>query len=152
MKTIDLVFLFNRDLDGLLNEISSYELEEDLWITCCQVNNSAGNLALHICGNINHFINHILGGMDYKRDRESEFSQKDIPKEDLIKLIQKTRKSTLQTLKKLKHSDLIEEYPTDTPMGKVSTDVFLINLLGHLQYHRGQISYHRRLLNHPASL
>jgi uncharacterized damage-inducible protein DinB len=152
MKTTDLTFLFARDFDGLLNEISSYKLEEDLWIKCCEVNNSAGNLALHICGNSNHFINHILGETDYKRDREGEFSQKDIPKEEIIQLIQKTKKNTLQTLKKLKHAQLGEEYPANTPMGKVSTDVFLIHLLGHLQYHRGQISYHRRLLDHPASL
>jgi len=56
MLTTPLVELFNRDLDILAKEINSYSDEPKLWVISRDINNSAGNLCLHICGNLQHFI------------------------------------------------------------------------------------------------
>ena len=48
--------LYERDLDKLRTEIASYENEPDLWKTDEGISNSAGNLCLHLTGNLKHFF------------------------------------------------------------------------------------------------
>ncbi len=72
--------LYDRDLQKLRNEIDVYENEADLWIIKSEINNSAGNLCLHLIGNLNHYIGHQLGETDYVRNRPLEFSDKNVPK------------------------------------------------------------------------
>ncbi len=66
--------LFKRDLMRLLNEIKQCENENDIWKIKGQINNSAGNLCLHLVGNLNIYIGKILGNTGYVRNRELEFS------------------------------------------------------------------------------
>ena len=68
--------LFSRDLDRLYNEIASYGNEEAIWKTEKDISNSAGNLCLHLIGNLNTYIGRELGGTAYVRNRELEFSRK----------------------------------------------------------------------------
>ena len=67
-----LIKLFERDLEKLKEEILLFENESDLWITAGDVNNSPGNLCLHICGNLKHFVGNVLGGTDFIRERAKE--------------------------------------------------------------------------------
>lgn len=152
MKTKELSNLFEKGFEGLKHEIALYRKEEDLWITCCNVNNSAGNLAIHICGSINHFVNHGIGNTPYKRDRNVEFSQKDLSQKQILQTIEKTKANTLKTIKNINPKKLEENFPLESPFGEISSSAAIVILLGHLQYHLGQISYHRRLLEHPESL
>lgn len=64
-----LVELYNRDLDRLVNEIESYEIESDLWLLNGDIKNTAGNLCLHLCGNLQHFFGFTQG---YSRKMVSE--------------------------------------------------------------------------------
>ena len=50
-----------RHLDQLKKEMNTYIVEDDIWIKTMDIPNSAGNLCLHICGNLQHFIGAILG-------------------------------------------------------------------------------------------
>ncbi|MCB0505039.1 MAG: DinB superfamily protein, partial [Cyclobacteriaceae bacterium] len=54
--------LFERDLTQLEKEIDLYKKEEDLWLLPEGISNTGGNLCLHIAGNLQHFIGHVLGG------------------------------------------------------------------------------------------
>ena len=65
-----------RDLDKLEKEIASYPDRNALWMVRGDIKNPAGNLCLHLCGNLQHFIGAILGQSGYVRDREKEFSIK----------------------------------------------------------------------------
>jgi uncharacterized damage-inducible protein DinB len=47
--------------------------EEQVWWRPNEACNSAGNLVLHICGNLSLWILRGLGGVDYVRDRAAEF-------------------------------------------------------------------------------
>ena len=60
--------LFLRDLRALRREIEAYSDERLLWETRGGITNSAGNLALHLCGNLQHFIGARLGNTGYVRD------------------------------------------------------------------------------------
>ncbi|MEZ4949607.1 MAG: DUF1572 family protein [Saprospiraceae bacterium] len=143
-----LIPLFERNLNRLENEISQYKSEASLWKMEKEIPNSAGNLALHLCGNLQHFIGAILGNTGYVRQRDDEFSLKDVPGEELIQQIQTTKKVVSETLKNLDETVLENDYPIEVMGGKqFSTIFFLIHLSGHLEYHLGQVNYHRRLLD-----
>ncbi|WP_445431999.1 DinB family protein [Chryseobacterium indoltheticum] len=139
--------LFTRDLNQLKKEIESYQNKEAIWKIDKDILNSAGNLSLHLVGNINHFIGAILGNSGYVRNRELEFSLKNIPKTELILQIEKTIEVVHSSLDQLSEEDLKKEYPIEALGYPMTTEYFLIHLFGHLNYHLGQINYHRRLLD-----
>ncbi|MDX1590872.1 MAG: hypothetical protein R3283_02850, partial [Balneolaceae bacterium] len=109
----DLISIFERDLDRLKKEVQSFRNKQNLWETTGKVTNSAGNLTLHLIGNLNHFIGHLLGKTNYKRDREGEFSSKNIPIEQLVSDIDDVSQKVTQTLRRLDKADLNKPYPVE---------------------------------------
>lgn len=142
-----LITIFLRDLDKLKAEIELYSKEPNLWITDKEITNSAGNLCLHLIGNLNTFIGAEIGGTGYVRQREREFGDKDIPRQKLLQMIEETKKVVASSLRKISDENLNEEYPIKVFNEKTSTGYFLMHLTTHLTYHLGQINYHRRLLD-----
>ncbi len=69
-------FFYKRDLEKLKTEINLYNNENILWVIDKEISNSAGNLCLHLIGNLNYFIGTVLGKTNYFRTRDLEFSQK----------------------------------------------------------------------------
>ena len=141
-----LMKLYDRDLQNLRKEIEAYEDENDLWIVRNEIKNSAGNLCLHLIGNLNHYIGHQLGKTDYVRNRLLEFSDKNVPKLELIAKIEATRMMLLRTLPTISEEVLVQNHTEEFYGGHDSNEYFLIHLYGHLNYHLGQINYHRRLV------
>lgn len=147
MITQSLKSLFKRDLNTLIVQIESYQNESSIWIIDKDISNSAGNLCLHLVGNLSHFVGAILGNSGYVRNRELEFSLKDIPRAELIKQIEATLETVEKSLDQLTEKDLEKVYPLEALGYPMTTEYFLIHLFGHLSYHLGQINYHRRLLD-----
>jgi len=147
MPTETLIKLFKRDLSKLKEEINSYSSVSNLWQVDGLVSNSAGNLCLHLVGNLNHFIGATLGNTGYIRQRELEFSLKNVPREDMIKQIDDTIVIVTNILKNLTEDDLKKEYRRNPSEDYMTTEYFLSHLAMHLAYHLGQINYHRRLLD-----
>lgn len=141
-----LLKLFDRDLQRLEEEITLYQSDEAIWRLSGEIKNTAGNLCLHLCGNLQHYIGANLGRTSYVRNRDNEFAAKDLPKDQLITEIQKTRQVVRETLETLKPSVLENEYPEKVYDDPMTTAYFLIHLTAHLNYHLGQINYHRRIL------
>ncbi|MBL7858423.1 MAG: DUF1572 family protein [Cyclobacteriaceae bacterium] len=138
--------LFERDLNKLEEEIKLYPGEELIWAVQGDIKNSAGNLCLHLCGNLQHYIGKNIGGAYYVRNRELEFSARNIPQIELLQLISTTREIVLATLLQTDSAILEKEYPEKVFSYSMSHAYFLIHLEGHLNYHLGQINYHRRLV------
>ena len=138
--------LFERDLKKLTEEISLYKNETDLWKIKDGISNSGGNLTLHLVGNLNHFIGATLGSTGYIRERDKEFSLKDIPRKQLIDKINATSAIVTNILSSLSKDDLEKDFPIPIDNKISSTGFILIFLLAHLGYHLGQINYHRRLV------
>jgi len=139
--------LFLRDLEKLKTEISSFKDEKNIWKISVERKNSAGNLCLHLCGNLQHFIGAVLGNSGYIRNRDAEFSRKDVPFRELVAEIELTVKVVQKTLQELKEDDLQKTYPINVLGFEMTTEFFLTHLTTHLNYHLGQINYHRRLLD-----
>lgn len=143
--------LFNRDLTRLRTEIELFKDESKLWHTEKQITNSSGNLCLHLIGNLNCYIGAELGKTNYIRNRPLEFSSKDISKEELIAKINATIEVVNSTLDTLNDEDLKKTYPILVLDELTTTAYFLFHLTTHLNYHLGQINYHRRLLDNINS-
>ena len=141
-----LLEIFERDLGKLKEEISLYTNENNLWKTEKQISNSGGNLALHFIGNLNHFIGATLGNTGYVRERDNEFSDKNIPVQKILDNIDATIIVVKNTLSNLTAEDFEKVFPLEKHGQIVKTDFMLMHLLAHLEYHLGQINYHRRLI------
>ncbi|MEP6805043.1 MAG: DinB family protein [Flavobacterium sp.] len=146
MLTETLKSLFNRDLNKLKLEIESYQNESQIWVIDKNISNSAGNLCLHLIGNISTYIGAELGKTGYIRDRPLEFSLKNIPRSELISKIEHTIIVVNNTLDSLTEEDLQAVYPQIVFEKEMTTEFFLVHLATHLGYHLGQINYHRRLV------
>ena len=146
MPIESLKILFNRDLNQLKTEIESYQNESDIWTIQKGISNSAGNLCLHLVGNLNTYIGAQFGNTGYIRNRPLEFSLKNIPKTELLSKIEATIMIVDNSLTNISEEDLKMEFPLLVFKEKTSTEFMLIHLTTHLAYHLGQINYHRRLL------
>ena len=138
--------LFNRDLNQLKTEIESYQNESDIWTIQKGIANSAGNLCLHLVGNLNTYIGAEFGKTGYVRNRPLEFSLKNILRAELLSKIEETIIVVDNALDNISEEELKKEYPLLVFENKTSTEFMLIHLTTHLAYHLGQINYHRRLL------
>jgi uncharacterized damage-inducible protein DinB len=139
--------LFQRDLAKLKTEIESYQDEGNLWLTDKGISNSAGNLCLHLIGNLNTYIGAEIGKTGYLRQRELEFSLKNIPRQELLTGIDETMRVVEAALDVLSEEDMNKEYPILVFSEKTTVGYFLVHLTVHLGYHLGQINYHRRIFD-----
>ncbi len=145
--TASLQTLYERELDTLAKEVSAYTDDTAFWKIENAIKNSGGNLAIHLIGNLNHFIGAILGNTGYVRQRDKEFNDKNISREQIINEISQLKVMVAKVLSTLSQQDLEKTYPIDVFGHKMTTEYFLLHLYGHLNYHLGQINYHRRMLD-----
>lgn len=150
MITDSLLSLFRRDLLKLKQEIAQYAKEENIWRIDGAVLNSAGNLTLHLIGNLNTYIGSEFGHTGYIRNRPAEFALKNVPREELLHKIERTIEMLEDVLPTLTEEQLAMEFQHETAEGKVTTGHFLIHLATHLNYHLGQVNYHRRLIDNRS--
>ena len=140
--------LFIRDLNKVMAELDLYPTEASLWRVGGQISNSGGNLAMHLAGNLRLLVGADLGEVHYVRDREAEFGSQHVPRAELQDNLRRTLEAVQSTLAALDESRLDQPNPRQLPgfPEGMSTRYFLLHLYGHLNYHLGQINYHRRLL------
>jgi uncharacterized damage-inducible protein DinB len=142
----DLASYFRRDLSRLIEQIRAIPSDDVLWAIPPGVTNSAGNLVLHIEGNLREYIGRQLGGMSYTRNRPAEFSLKGFSRDELAVRISEVRDRIPSIVESLSEHQLESMYPEivfDAPM---QTGEFLVHLYGHLNWHRGQLDYVRRVV------
>ncbi|MBK6749482.1 MAG: DinB family protein [Pyrinomonadaceae bacterium] len=142
--------LYDRDLKKLRTEIESYQDEDAMWKVSGEIPNSGGNLAMHLVGNLKHFIGTVLGDSGYVRQRDVEFSTKNTTRAELLQMIDETADVVAATLDKTMPEKLEEVYPIVVFADRtepMTTGWFLVHLSTHLSYHLGQINYHRRLFD-----
>jgi len=144
----DFARILDRDLGSLAEQIETYPDDAGVWRSGGSIKNSAGTLALHLVGNLEHFVGAVLGGTDYVRDRDAEFGERDVPRGEILERIDHCRAVVAEALAALPDEALAEPYPGRTPpmLEGASTHLFLLHLAAHLAWHLGQIDYHRRLL------
>jgi uncharacterized damage-inducible protein DinB len=138
--------LYDRELTAVIKELNAFHSEENIWKTVPGISNSAGNLCLHLIGNLNHFIGATLVNTGYVRNRELEFSSKNISRATLIKDLQSTIDLLNTSLPSINEEELNADFPLQLNNTTYSTNQMLHHLLSHLSYHLGQVNYLRRFL------
>jgi len=138
--------ILTRDLKALRREVEAYPDERDLWRIAPGVSNPGGNLALHCAGNLQHFIGGVFGGSGYVRDRDAEFSRRDVPRAELLADIDAAIASVRRGLERVTPQQWDGQYPHPVGGVRLTTGEFMVHLAVHLGYHLGQVDYHRRLV------
>jgi uncharacterized damage-inducible protein DinB len=153
MKNTPFLHFYLRDLDKVIAEIEAFSTDEALWQTHGEVTNSAGNLALHLAGNLQHFIGALMGGTGYVRDRDREFSAKNLTKTEVIAELRIARSVVEKILPHITEEKWSQTIPGNHHFGPDGTLLHgLLHIMAHLSYHLGQINYLRRgLAKMPAN-
>jgi len=139
-----------RDLDGFVAELQGYPDERQLWVLPAGFVNSTGTLALHAAGNLRHFVGGVLGSTGYVRDREHEFSARDVPRSELITGLEAARREVGAVLADLDPSRADELFPIAIREYRPTILRMLVHLTSHLAWHLGQADYHRRAVTGVA--
>lgn len=140
-----------RDLATLRDELDAYPDDETVWKQPPGAPNSAGTLALHMAGNLQHFIGAGLADNGYVRDREGEFGRRDVPRSELIAEVRRAEAAVAAELMDAPDSILDGDFPLPVGGRTLPRRIFLLHLTGHLSYHLGQVDYHRRLVTGDAT-
>jgi hypothetical protein len=149
----ELAALFRRDLTRLIQQLEAFERNDEvLWQCAPGVTNSAGNLVIHLEGNLREYIGRQLGGIPYSRVRSEEFAPAIVPARNLLRRIEVVRQLIPDVIAALSSEQLDATYPENVLGVPLSTQQFLMSLLGHLNYHLGQIDYARRILSHGTAV
>ena len=148
----EIAALFRRDLTRLAQEVATFPTDETLWRTLPGVTNSAGNLVLHLEGNLCEYLGRQLAGVDYVRHRKQEFSLCGLSREELAARIDALAQTIPAVLEALQPEDFAKMYPQQVFGKPITTGQFLIHLHGHFNWHMGQIDYLRRVLTEGGAI
>ncbi len=146
----DLSKSFARDLDTLGREVALYPDDASLWAERPGLPNTGGNLALHLTGNVRHFIGMTLGSSGYVRNRDHEFAARAGSRAELQAQIAAAKAEVAAALAALPESRLAEPFPAAVGGVTLPTRMFLLHLATHFTFHLGQIDYHRRIVTGNA--
>jgi DinB family protein len=137
--------LLGRELEGFQRELDLFPDDDTLWRTLPGVPNSAGNLALHVAGNLQHFVGAVLGGSAYVRNRDGEFSRRTGTRGELVEELQKAAVAVRTVVPNLTDAVLEHDFPEAViPNRRIQTLRFLLHLCAHASFHLGQAGYLRR--------
>jgi hypothetical protein len=135
-----------RDLHALRREVEAYPHDEMAWGKRPELPNTGGNLVLHLCGGLRHFVGATLGKSGYVRDRPREFAATGLKRVELLAEIAEAESVVATVIPALTEAELGAPFPETLGGATVETADFLLHLCAHLGYHLGQVDYHRRLV------
>jgi uncharacterized damage-inducible protein DinB len=138
--------ILDRDLQALAREVTAYPDERTLWATPPGITNSGGTLALHLTGNIRHYLGARLGGTGFVRDRAEEFAARAVPRAVILEQIEEARAAVRAAAARTTDERLQEDFPEIVGGVRVTTGEYLVHLVSHFTFHLGQLDYHRRLV------
>jgi hypothetical protein len=138
--------IYLREIATLERELGMYPDETSVWRNLPGLPNSAGTLFLHLTGSLQHFFGAVLGNIAYQRDRDAEFSKRDVSRQDLAQQLQAARLAVLAGFANLTEDKLEQAFPVKFADSEFNIRLTLLQFSSHLAYHLGQIDYHRRVV------
>jgi len=114
--------------------------EQQIWWRPNSASNSAGNLTLHLCGNIRQWIISGLGGAPDVRTRDAEFAERGpLPRRVLVRRLRKTVREALGIVRRLPPSALTRRYVIQS--FRVTGLYAIFHVAEHFSHHAAQIIY-----------
>ena len=118
--------------------------DEQIWWRPNEQTNSVGNLTLHICGAVMHFLCRGVGGQKYLRDRPAEFATRALQRPELIAKLDEMVSKAEETFAGLNGSRLRDDSTEPAYYSTVFEDLFGVAI--HMAVHTGQIVYATKML------
>jgi uncharacterized damage-inducible protein DinB len=113
---------------------------ESLWTKPFPFGNSIGHLALHLTGNLNHYIGAMIASSGYVREREKEFTDPVHPSADeLLARFHEAVAMVVRTLQSLDDAGFKAPVKHEVPI-QSRLGLFLL-CAAHMNNHIGQMSY-----------
>jgi Protein of unknown function (DUF664) len=140
-----------RELEGFKRELALFPDDETVWRTATGVTNSAGNLALHVAGNLQYFIGSVLGRTGYVRNREVEFGRRTESRDAILRELDAAVAVVRDVLPVLSAETLAADFPEPVMGLRFRTSAFLVHLCAHAGFHLGQAGYLRRIVTGDAT-
>ena len=144
--TSDLATIISRDLRSFEQELELFADDASIWQTMPGVTNSAGNLALHLSGNLQHFVGATIGQTGYVRNRPVEFGTNSGTRADVIAELQKAGAVVRAVLPTITDAQLEGRFPGQMGPVELPMRIALVQLAAHVAFHLGQAGYLRRML------
>jgi uncharacterized damage-inducible protein DinB len=118
--------------------------EEGIWWRPNEASNAAGNIVLHLCGNVRQWIISGLGGAADLRIRAKEFAERGpIPRRALVRQLKQTVENACRVINRIPARKLSQQY---TIQGFQVTGLAAIaHVAEHCAYHAGQLIYLTKL-------
>ena len=138
--------LLLRELRAIRRSVEAYPDDASLWAQPAGLPNAGGTIALHVAGNLQHYVGTLLGGTGYVRDRDAEFARRDVPRAEILAGLDAAAAAVDAALAERPDAPLPERYPEAVRGRTVTTADMLVHLAVHLAYHLGQLDYHRRVV------
>ena len=142
--------LLERELDAFTREIEAYPDDESTFATPAGVANSGASLALHVAGNLQHFIGNRVGATSYVRDRDAEFAKRGVTRAELVAELRRAKEAVHAALSDRDATSIPSVFPDKIAGKTMTSEVFMLHLVAHLAYHLGQVDYHRRITTGDA--
>jgi uncharacterized damage-inducible protein DinB len=138
--------ILDRDLRALRRELEAYPDERQIWQEVPGLPNSAGTLALHLAGNLQHYLGARWAGTGYVRDRDAEFARRGVSRAELVAEVERARAAVAAALARMPADAMAEAYPELIAQARIRTGDYLVHLCTHFTYHLGQLDAHRRIV------
>jgi len=130
---------------GRIEKCSQILSEDEFWHKPNENSNSVGNLVLHLSGNVRQYIHSGIDGQKDERDRDAEFSTRNIKnKETLVSELKEILAEANSIVSKLSLNELNEKRTVQGFSENVLSIV--VHVIEHLSYHVGQITYYTKYL------
>jgi uncharacterized damage-inducible protein DinB len=113
---------------------------DEIWARPNEQTVGAGNLVLHLSGNVRQYVLATLGGVTDARERQREFDATGpMPTAELLGRLEQTMAEAWPVIERLDAAALLRTYRVQ---GFVESGLgILVHVIEHFSYHTGQIAY-----------
>ncbi len=131
--------LYDESLPRIRKCLAEMTVDE-IWARPNEQTVSAGNLVLHLAGNVRQYVIATLGGVPDVRERQKEFDATGpMPTADLLQRLETTMTEAAAVIDRIDVARLLD---THRVQGFVESGLsILVHVVEHFSYHTGQLAY-----------
>src|SRR5215469_4165489 len=133
-----------RQFSDRIQDCLSRLSDEQIWMRGSDNENAAGNLVLHLCGNVRQWIISAIGGQADERQRDTEFAARGIPSGALAAQLRDTVDQSVAIIDALPPERLAEHIRPQNYDVTVLEAIY--HVVEHFSGHTGQIIFVTKLL------